>query len=211
MQPLLRVSFYPFDRVLRSSATSRNFVLADHVVQADVVSTTVSAVRTPLYIFHGCSNLLRHFALSSRPAMGRRSPDPEAGASSTNIKRSASPGKPHAFLAHIVALPRLLLKRVNRLSWPARTSAYLGLIWFLYLCYSRHARLNLLYNLTGIGQNHEDTNVNWPPRYEDVREWQRKLPQHNLSLPYPEGESGRYVRFSSQIRGLGWNNVFNEL
>lgn len=140
--------------------------------------------------------------------MGRRSPDPEAAPSS---KTRRGPGKPRALLNRVLALPQLLLKRVNHLTWPLRISVYLGFIYFLYLCYSRHARLNLLYNLTGIGQNHEDTNVNWPPRYENIREWQRNLPQHNLSLPYPEGENGRYVRFSSQIRGLGWNNVFNEL
>lgn len=40
---------------------------------------------------------------------------------------------------------------------------------------------------------------------------EKALPQHNLSLPYPEGKHGRYVKFTNQIRGLGWNNVLNEL
>ncbi|EIN11679.1 hypothetical protein PUNSTDRAFT_98867 [Punctularia strigosozonata HHB-11173 SS5] len=49
------------------------------------------------------------------------------------------------------------------------------------------------------------------PTYRDVRLWEDNLPQHNLSLPYPEGENGRYVKFSTQVAGLGWNNVLNEL
>jgi hypothetical protein len=57
----------------------------------------------------------------------------------------------------------------------------------------------------------EDYNLDVPPRYRDLIELQRDLPQHNLSLPYPEGETGRYVKFTSQINMLGWNNVFNEL
>lgn len=57
----------------------------------------------------------------------------------------------------------------------------------------------------------EDYDLSVPPRYRDVIEMQKNLPQHNLSLPYPEGETGRYVKFTSQINMLGWNNVFNEL
>lgn len=50
-----------------------------------------------------------------------------------------------------------------------------------------------------------------PPKYESMRKWEENLPQHNLDLPFPEGRSGRYVRFSNQIVMLGWNNVFNEV
>ncbi|KAF5328257.1 hypothetical protein D9619_013376 [Psilocybe cf. subviscida] len=50
-----------------------------------------------------------------------------------------------------------------------------------------------------------------PPTYKHLRELERTLPQHNLSLPYPEGKTGRYVLFKNQIQMLGWNNVFNEL
>jgi len=50
-----------------------------------------------------------------------------------------------------------------------------------------------------------------PPDYKDVRKWQQELPQHNLSLPYPEGKDGRYVKFSCGIQMLGWNNVLNEM
>ncbi|CAE6448543.1 unnamed protein product [Rhizoctonia solani] len=41
-----------------------------------------------------------------------------------------------------------------------------------------------------------------------IREAQ--FPQHNLSAPYPEGRDGRFVRFSNQVWGLGWNNLLQE-
>ncbi|KAF8892994.1 hypothetical protein BD779DRAFT_1609985 [Infundibulicybe gibba] len=46
---------------------------------------------------------------------------------------------------------------------------------------------------------------------DDAQKWERELPQHNLDLPFPEGKTGRYVKFSNQIKMLGWNNVFNEI
>ena len=49
------------------------------------------------------------------------------------------------------------------------------------------------------------------PGYEDIRKWESALPQHNLDLPFPEGRTGRYVKFSNQIQQLGWNNVLNEM
>jgi hypothetical protein len=57
----------------------------------------------------------------------------------------------------------------------------------------------------------------WPgkparvPKWTRLRAHERALPQHDLALPEPEGARGRYVRFSNQIRGLGWNNVLNEM
>ncbi|KAF6744717.1 hypothetical protein DFP72DRAFT_1018588 [Ephemerocybe angulata] len=57
----------------------------------------------------------------------------------------------------------------------------------------------------------DDSDLDTPPRYQDLIAEQRALPQHNLSLPYPEGAHGRYVKFTSQINMLGWNNVLNEL
>ena len=49
------------------------------------------------------------------------------------------------------------------------------------------------------------------PDYGSFREAERMLPQHNLDLPLPEGREGRYVKFSTQVAVLGWNNVFIEL
>ncbi|KAJ7773242.1 hypothetical protein B0H16DRAFT_1672856 [Mycena metata] len=42
-------------------------------------------------------------------------------------------------------------------------------------------------------------------------EFEKNLPQHNLDLPFPEGKTGRYVKFSNQANRLGWNNCFNEI
>ncbi len=50
-----------------------------------------------------------------------------------------------------------------------------------------------------------------PPTYERLREYEKNLPQHNLDLPFPEGRTGRYVKFTNQIKMLGWNNVQNEV
>jgi hypothetical protein len=47
--------------------------------------------------------------------------------------------------------------------------------------------------------------------WTNVRKYEKNLPQHNLNLPLPEGRGGRYVRFTGQIRGLGWNNVLGEM
>jgi hypothetical protein len=50
-----------------------------------------------------------------------------------------------------------------------------------------------------------------PPTYKKLKEWESNLPQHNLDLPFPEGRTGRYVLFKNQIQGLGWNNELNEV
>ncbi|KAG6894769.1 hypothetical protein C0992_004778, partial [Termitomyces sp. T32_za158] len=50
-----------------------------------------------------------------------------------------------------------------------------------------------------------------PPAYVELRKLEQALPQHDFSLPYPEGRGGRYVKFSNQIGMLGWNNVFHEV
>jgi len=49
------------------------------------------------------------------------------------------------------------------------------------------------------------------PDFRRFREAERGLPQHNLDLPLPEGREGRYVKFSTQVAALGWNNVLLEL
>ncbi|TFK40450.1 hypothetical protein BDQ12DRAFT_679433 [Crucibulum laeve] len=57
----------------------------------------------------------------------------------------------------------------------------------------------------------EKYDLDLPPKYEQLKQWERDLPQHNLDLPFPEGKTGRYVHFKNQIQQLGWNNVLNEL
>ncbi|KAF6741378.1 hypothetical protein DFP72DRAFT_944923 [Ephemerocybe angulata] len=137
----------------------------------------------------------------------RRSPSPELPTSA----KGTSPRKPETVIRHVLTAPALLVRRVNALSFRRKLALYLSILVLAYLAYARRTRLWLLYTVTGIGQNEDDTNMNWPPHYTNVREWENNLPQHNLALPYPEGATGRYVKFSSQIKTLGWNNVFNEL
>ncbi|KAJ7469029.1 hypothetical protein FB451DRAFT_1400609 [Mycena latifolia] len=38
-----------------------------------------------------------------------------------------------------------------------------------------------------------------PPTYTSLRKWEAALPQNNLSLPFPEGKAGRYVKFSKRV------------
>ncbi|KAJ7162950.1 hypothetical protein C8R46DRAFT_1101970 [Mycena filopes] len=49
-----------------------------------------------------------------------------------------------------------------------------------------------------------------PPTFAALRAWEENLPQHNLDLPFPEGKTGRYVKFSNQMNFVGWNNCLNE-
>lgn len=49
-----------------------------------------------------------------------------------------------------------------------------------------------------------------PPDYADIRQYERTLPQHNLSLPYPEGQEGLYLRFPDHLWGHGLNNILQE-
>lgn len=51
----------------------------------------------------------------------------------------------------------------------------------------------------------------YPPTYERLWEYERRLPQHDPQLPLPEGQHGRYVRFANQVRQKGWNNILNEM
>ncbi|KIY46101.1 hypothetical protein FISHEDRAFT_66570 [Fistulina hepatica ATCC 64428] len=63
-----------------------------------------------------------------------------------------------------------------------------------------------------IGRNYYDNDLALdPPSWDSIRLYEDTLPQHNLELPFPEGRNGRYVMFSEQVFGLGWNNVLNEL
>ncbi|KAF7299479.1 hypothetical protein MIND_00897900 [Mycena indigotica] len=48
------------------------------------------------------------------------------------------------------------------------------------------------------------------PSYYWLRFQAERLPQHNLALPFPEGKTGRYVKFSVQVNFLGWNNCLGE-
>ncbi|KAF7329980.1 hypothetical protein MKEN_00262000 [Mycena kentingensis (nom. inval.)] len=49
-----------------------------------------------------------------------------------------------------------------------------------------------------------------PRTFVRLREEIRGMPQHNVSLPPPEGKHGRYVKFSNEGNWVGWNNCLNE-
>ncbi|TFK40449.1 hypothetical protein BDQ12DRAFT_679432 [Crucibulum laeve] len=49
-----------------------------------------------------------------------------------------------------------------------------------------------------------------PPTWDRLKKWEHDLPQHNTSLPFPEGKTGRYLFFKNEIQMLGWNNCLNE-
>ncbi|KIY64478.1 hypothetical protein CYLTODRAFT_358404 [Cylindrobasidium torrendii FP15055 ss-10] len=49
-----------------------------------------------------------------------------------------------------------------------------------------------------------------PPSWDWLRKWQSDLPQHNMNAPAPDGQSGRFVRFSNQAQMLGWNNILTD-
>ena len=41
-----------------------------------------------------------------------------------------------------------------------------------------------------------------PPRFYEWHEREKRLPQHDPNLPYPQGRQGRYIRFSNQVFGV---------
>lgn len=112
---------------------------------------------------------------------------------------------------------------MSRLTWrfPGKLSSrtrqrrphlYIALVFFVLLYSipsSRYAFRNRLetfvYFISGQGKPSR------PPTYEKLRQWEYDLPQHDLDLPFPEGKTGRYVKFSNQITQLGWNNVLNDV
>jgi len=53
-------------------------------------------------------------------------------------------------------------------------------------------------------------NETHPPLYEELDFLELSLPQHNASLPNPEGGTGRYFYPANRLWGVGFNNVFQE-
>ena len=57
---------------------------------------------------------------------------------------------------------------------------------------------DLLVYLQGLPKPEGGTN---PPRFYEWHEREKRLPQHDFALPYPQGREGRYIRFSNQLTG----------
>lgn len=66
------------------------------------------------------------------------------------------------------------------------------------------SKISLLKNFND--SSNGEQNLLPPLKLEDIRSYERDLPQHNLSLPFPEGKNGRFVRFSNEMWALGLNN-----
>ncbi|KAH0834283.1 hypothetical protein J3R83DRAFT_11652 [Lanmaoa asiatica] len=50
-----------------------------------------------------------------------------------------------------------------------------------------------------------------PPSYDDVRTFERRLPQHSVAaLTHPGGRPARYLRFPGHLWGHGLNNILQE-
>ncbi|KAI0372005.1 hypothetical protein BV20DRAFT_135882 [Pilatotrama ljubarskyi] len=50
-----------------------------------------------------------------------------------------------------------------------------------------------------------------PPLYSRFHEAELRLPQHNASLPFPEGREGRYLWVANHASKCGWGNAMQEL
>ncbi|KAJ6554900.1 hypothetical protein DFH09DRAFT_1248491 [Mycena vulgaris] len=71
-------------------------------------------------------------------------------------------------------------------------------------------RMGHEYYELSLGNEGEKLKTPGPPSWDALRKWEAELPQHDLELPFPEGRTGRYVKFSNQVQMLGWNNCLNE-
>ncbi|KAG1817145.1 uncharacterized protein BJ212DRAFT_1351237 [Suillus subaureus] len=50
-----------------------------------------------------------------------------------------------------------------------------------------------------------------PPLYEEYHDYERHLPQHNLSLPFPEGRDAKFFWAANHVTSSGWGNAMQEL
>ncbi|KAG2346858.1 hypothetical protein BDR05DRAFT_877897 [Suillus weaverae] len=50
-----------------------------------------------------------------------------------------------------------------------------------------------------------------PPLYEEYHDYERHLPQHNLSLPFPEGRDAKFFWAANHVTNSGWGNAMQEL
>ncbi|KAF8724458.1 hypothetical protein AX14_008785, partial [Amanita brunnescens Koide BX004] len=51
----------------------------------------------------------------------------------------------------------------------------------------------------------------FPPSFEEYREYERRLPQNNESLPLPEGKDGMFLLVENYSTHVGWGNLLEEL
>jgi len=49
-----------------------------------------------------------------------------------------------------------------------------------------------------------------PPNYDDIRLFERRLPQHSLSIISGHERQPQYIRFPGHLWGFGFNNILQE-
>lgn len=50
-----------------------------------------------------------------------------------------------------------------------------------------------------------------PPLYQEYVAYEDALPQHDDSLPFPEGSNAKFVFFANHPWGTGWGNVMQSM
>lgn len=67
--------------------------------------------------------------------------------------------------------------------------------WALLWLYSHHPWEDL------VASEEDDAHHTSPPLYEAYHDYERHLPQHNLSLPYPEGRDAKFFWAPNHVTG----------
>jgi hypothetical protein len=87
----------------------------------------------------------------------------------------------------------------RRLRNPFYLLLFLALLVLLYLLLyaspRAHSDEDILFYLRGLPKPERGPN---PPLFYEWHDREKRLPQHNPDLPYPQGRQGRYLRFASQ-------------
>lgn len=68
--------------------------------------------------------------------------------------------------------------------------------WALLWLYNRQNE-----NVSSLSRDRDITEHSLPPLYEAYHDYERHLPQHNLSLPYPEGRDAKFFWASNHVTG----------
>jgi len=84
--------------------------------------------------------------------------------------------------------------------WCAYSAVF---IWILPTPSSLHSPLVHLFPAKAVVQLER-------PTWDELKQRERDLPQHNLDLPLPEGRNGRYVHFVDQGAGQEWSHQLHE-
>jgi hypothetical protein len=117
-------------------------------------------------------------------SMGQTLPGP---VSLEKQKQLSSPFRPHAIV------PR----RIRGSFVGLVILASLALLYRLHTYFASPSD-DILDFLRGLPRPESGSN---PPRFYEWHDREKRLPQHNPDLPYPQGRDGRYIRFANQLDG----------